>query len=276
MDQSTTHKRVYSASDDENSQLEWNEIMNNRKKQTLDSDHIETVPLSACTQSARSSHLDTLETSSPVIGISKYQREQNALKIRAANDQNNYAMQSRNSGSIIIIKPEENIRKIMSSPGKFSMALATTDFNKVLIKDIRTNFKKGLIIIELADNSRMQKLQLLQVTQIGDWKVNCYIPTSDQFRVGVVSPIDTKEDLSSVQNFHADNEARIHKIERIMKSDSEGNKISTTAVKIMFETTELPQRVKMFHFSYRVRPYIPIGTYYVLSLPTSWAYSLKL
>ena len=39
MDQSTTHKRVYSASDDESSQLEWNEIMNNRKKQTLDSDH---------------------------------------------------------------------------------------------------------------------------------------------------------------------------------------------------------------------------------------------
>ena len=109
-----------------------------------------------------------------------------------------------------------------------------------------------------ANKSNVDCLQLLQVTNIGDWKVNCYIPMSDQFQIGVISPIDITENLNAVQNFCSDNESRIHKIERIMRSDSEGNKIPTTTVKIMFETTVLPQQVKMYHFSNKVRPYVPI------------------
>ena len=93
---------------------------------------------------------------SPIIGTSKYLQQWKEFQLRALNDQTNYAMQSRNKGRIIIIKPEDNIRTIMSSPGKFSSSFSESSFGNADVKDIRPNYRKGLIIVEFKEISREQ------------------------------------------------------------------------------------------------------------------------
>ena len=97
----------------------------------------------------------------------------------------------------------------------------------------------------------------IYLVKIGNWNVKCYIPTSDQFQIGVISPIDVKENLNCIDNFKTDNQAKIIKMERITRNNTDGTKTPTTTVKITFETTVLPQYIKLFHFNYKVRPYVP-------------------
>lgn len=195
----------------------------------------------------------------PVIQTGKIQQNMK-MQMRANSDLNNLTNCSTGENRIVIIQPEVNLRNMMSSPGKFSKAFEKSDFGKAKIKDIRTNFKRGLVIVELEAASNVQDFKLLDIKEIGEWTVRCYVPRSDKFTVGIISGIDVHETIE-INDFRADSsDLKIIKIDRLSRTSPTGEKSPSPTLKITFESGTLPEYVKFHHFRYKVRPYIPNPT----------------
>ena len=95
---------------------------------------------------------------------------------------------------IVIIKPlAYSWKSIFSNPVKFTKALMESPFNSDQIKEICTNKQSQTIVAELIIPNQNLLDKLLSVNQIivqiGEWLVECYIPTRDKFKYGVIYPV---------------------------------------------------------------------------------------
>lgn len=186
------------------------------------------------------------------------QTRKNLISNRVFNDTNNLTSHSKGTGRVILITPSQShpLSKIMNSPKKFQNALNSTKFGKANIRDIRPNFKRGIIVIELENHDDIDKFDLLNITQMGEWSIKCAQPKSDIYSVGIIAPIETDEEIS-ISDLRVEGNVPIIKAERLMRTVEDGKKVPSKCIKITFESKDLPSTVKIDYFSFKVRRFVP-------------------
>ena len=133
----------------------------------------------------------------------------------------NRTLESTGLCSIIIIKPEKP--DLLHDPLEITRVIANSPFSHYLMKDIRTNKKKNLIIAELASPNPSAIKNLLLVEKLGNWKVTCYQPKQDSEICGVISPIAQNVDINEVKSLlkikdaSLSSETKVINIERLKK-----------------------------------------------------------
>ena len=157
--------------------------------------------------------------------------------------------------TIIIIRPDQEIAKeLINDPIEIVSAVDNSKFGKLNVTDIRTNKRKGLLVAHLKDATSSIVEELLKVQNLGKWKVSCYIPNKDKFKVGVISPINTNSDLEKINTMLS----KHHKINSIIRMNKRLNDewVPSNSLKITFEAHDLPNEVVIGHSLYKVRPYV--------------------
>jgi len=145
---------------------------------------------------------------------------------------------------------------MISSPKKFQTALKPTPFSKANIKDIRPNFKRGIIVIELDSLEDTTLQSLLEVKKLGEYPIKCTQPVSDCFSFGVISPIETDEELD-IEDINVNGDIPIVKVERMMRTIQGGKKIPSKCIKITFGSPVMPTTLQIHYFNFKIRPYTP-------------------
>lgn len=187
------------------------------------------------------------------------QNDRDSNNNNRSNIPSNYTLQSMGRNVVVIIRPTNPNINMMHNPIKFQKAFEQTPFSKYEIKDVRTNVRLNIITVEL-DNSSASGIildELIKVVKIGQWDVQCSIPDSDRYKVGVVSPIGFDTDLDVIKDYIKTRDAstKIAKVERLKRKTEDGW-TDSVSIKITFEAKELPSSITIAHGFYRVRPYV--------------------
>ena len=103
----------------------------------------------------------------------------------------NLTQQSQGKNTVVIIKPMGNeASKFMRDPVAIVKAINESEINKMNIKDVRTNKRKEIIVVELQNENQLNLDTILELDMLGQCPIKCYIPNSELYKVGVISPID--------------------------------------------------------------------------------------
>ncbi|KAF2354476.1 hypothetical protein FHG87_014765 [Trinorchestia longiramus] len=95
--------------------------------------------------------------------------------------------------------------------------------------------------------------ELLKITEIGPWKVKCWLPANQSTSVGVIGPFGkgtSNEDLTGALKEAGFNGAVA---ERIFKGKE---KIKTSMFKVIFDSNSPPPSVRIGYQQYRVNTYV--------------------
>ena len=160
------------------------------------------------------------------------------------------------AGTIILIKPEvENPQELINNPVEIVAAIEASKFGKLNIKDIKTNKRKGLLVAKIDHSSPAIVSELINVQCLGKWPVKCYIPNSERYKSGVISPISSMADISKIKEVIS-RDYNIFAVERLKKKMQNGDWVDSNSIKIVFDTVELPQEIVIGHSFYKVRPFV--------------------
>ena len=180
-------------------------------------------------------------------------------KIQKEQWHSNATMNSLGLEKVLLIKPAlEDKQQFFHNPIEIAKAIKASLFGSVSekVKEIRTNHTKGVIAVELKEKDSLLMQKLLGIKQLGKWKVSCYMPNSDIYKLGVISPISTDVELEEIKEHMVVGEAnQVIKIDRLQKRTPNGW-IPSTALKITFSGDRLPENVKISHCNYKVRPFV--------------------
>ena len=130
-----------------------------------------------------------------------------------------HSLSGNTTEAVILIKPEiEDPRKLINDPVEIVTAIEVSKFGKLIISDIRTNKRKGLLIANVKNCTQSVIDEHLNVQYLGKWKVTCYRPNRDIFKSGVISPINTDTDLDKIKQIIS-KKHKITAVERLKKEN---------------------------------------------------------
>ena len=162
---------------------------------------------------------------------------------------------AQQGGPVVLIRPVATSIKMLTSPEQLCAALEAAPFDTMSITDVRVNGRKGLVAIELAPDSAASVAELLKLTVVGPWTVQCSLPNSEKYSYGVINSIDVDADLAAMSGrVHVAGGAKFVRLERLSRS-VEGRRVPSTSLRIVFEGADLPRSVKIGYISYPVRKY---------------------
>ena len=168
----------------------------------------------------------------------------------------NATLQSQGRKSTIIIKPvESDAANLVNNPFEITSVLENSLFNNLRTKDVRVNKKKNLIIVEAEEYNMELFEDLVKIDQLGKWRVKCYIPSSDRFKVGVISPVSCDVELGMIKE-NLKRQYNVHDVCRLNKKKDTGEWIPSLSSKITFAEEQLPSDIKIGYSFYKVRPYV--------------------
>ena len=169
----------------------------------------------------------------------------------------NNSMDSFGNSTVIIIKVLKDAESMaISKPAVFCEEFERSLFSKTQAKEIRTNKRKGVFVIELEKKPEAHLLQeILKMDKLGSWDVECYIPNREKYKYGVIYPVDIETDLNVLQQRATCENAEIVKMERLTKK-IDGRIIPAESVRVTVDATVLPSRMKIGFLSYTVRPFV--------------------
>ena len=178
---------------------------------------------------------------------------------------NNATYNSTGKNCVVLIYPKGN--ELMNNPLKLAAAIDKSVIKHFQeegkIKEIRTNKKKNIIVVELSDRSEKTIQKILKIKTIGNFEVAAQLPMSDELRYGVISPIGTDVDIEHLKkviqirhlNNFGEQTGEITHIERMKKKEN-NIWVDSMSLKLTFRRCELPVGISIFHSYYKVRPFI--------------------
>ena len=205
----------------------------------------------------------------PLLG-SMYNSVTNVSSISLNSKQNfvpaipkNFTLDSTGKRCIILIKPLNHSGRdliydpiltnelIYDSNGPFS--------NQQKVRDLRINKVKGIITVEYSSTVPWSFLQgLTDVVLLGDYPVNCYIPNSDRYSTGTISPVSLRLTPEKVKQWLKADHAEIVKVERLKKRKLNSDEWEESeTVKITFDSAQIPKGVSLCGSYYKTRVFIP-------------------
>ncbi|KAF2348467.1 hypothetical protein FHG87_020777 [Trinorchestia longiramus] len=143
-------------------------------------------------------------------------------------------------------------KSFLSKEIKLAKAPAASTFGNWGIGKIIKNPGRNLLVVTM-DRHYEDPSELLNITDIGPWKVKCWLPTSQSTSVGIIGPFG--EDTSNKDLTEALKVAGFKGAvaERIFKGKE---KIKTLMFKVIFDSNSLPPYIKIGYQQYRVKTYI--------------------
>lgn len=172
---------------------------------------------------------------------------------------NNHTLQSSGARSVILIQAidENEGKQLIKNPMKINQAIKQSLFNSMDINDIRMNNKRGLIAVEMKNTLTQHQVQALtEIGMFANIQVKCYLPNSDSYVSGVISPIDLNTDLQQLAHeIEITDGSKIHSITRLKKKIN-NNWEDSLSLKITFLTNKCPSHISIHHIRYQVRPYV--------------------
>ncbi|KAF2347388.1 hypothetical protein FHG87_021857 [Trinorchestia longiramus] len=157
--------------------------------------------------------------------------------------------------TIILVEPsmedEAKNKKFLANDLALSKALANSTFVKAGISYTK-NLGRNILVVTMKKHYE-DVSPFLSVLEIGAWKVKCRLPANQITSVGAIGPFG--KDTSSEELTEALIDAGFGgvTVERIYKGK---DKIVTAFFKVVFNTTTLPQFVRIGYQQYRVSTYI--------------------
>jgi hypothetical protein len=164
------------------------------------------------------------------------------------------------NSTILLVEPIEDHRKpivFFSNEIKLARSLEPSEFGKAGIVTVRKNLSRLILIIEVEGTSDRVIAGLLDVKDIGDWKVQCRLPQTHQSTLGVIGPIGTEtteEDIKTeimLKNPHL----KITSVKRLLKGRGQA-KTTSLCIQVTFQGTILPDHVLLGYQRYAVSLYI--------------------
>lgn len=172
----------------------------------------------------------------------------------------NSTLRSTDLGTVVIIQPSS--KNLLSNPVAVAKALKNSPFGKHKMKDIRTNKRKNFIVSELETYDPQVIKELIEVTKLGEWEVQCFQPKNDMGKSGVFGPLSLEASLADlkehIQIKSLNNEGEIPEIislDRLKRKTDEGW-VDSACIKITFNCKVLPEAISIFHSFYKLRPYV--------------------
>ena len=162
---------------------------------------------------------------------------------------------SAKTSPAIVIQPKQESMGILQQPVIFSKPLDASVFGKYPIDVVRINTRKKIIIIDYKDISKTTMESLVKQTKLGQWDIECYCPDRQKYSYGVISQISVVTDTDNLMESMKIANNNIVKLERLQKTVNH-QKVLSESLRITFAADELPDRVKVGHIMYRVRPYV--------------------
>ena len=120
---------------------------------------------------------------------------------------------------------------IISNPFEIGKTMKYSKFGTLNAKGITTNKRKRVIIATLENSTPAILNELLEITWLGKWKVECYVPNRDKHKVGVIWPVWDNTDLLKVKDVLSCN-YKVHASKRL-KNVSRQGWIASSNVKII-------------------------------------------
>ena len=179
----------------------------------------------------------------------------------------NYTLASTGKRCVILIQPlGQNGRDLLYDPiltNELIYDRASKYNNKYAVKDLRINKVKGIIAVEYASTVPLDFLgELTAGTLLGEYPIKSYIPNSDLFSVGTISPVSLRlstekirQHLKIVQGLDS---VKIIKVERLKKREPDATEVrDSETIKVTFSSAEPPRGVSLCGSFYKTRPYVP-------------------
>jgi hypothetical protein len=157
-------------------------------------------------------------------------------------------------GKIIVVEPtgtDQNITDFLGKSLQLTTILNSSPFRTAGIVDVRTNFRKKRITVQVKSCASVP--ELLGITTLGPYQVKCYQPVSHSELRGVIGPVGTgnteQEILEALQE---QNDAGITHVFRLTKGKE---RQPTLNVKVVFSIPVLPKILVMNYERFKVRPF---------------------
>lgn len=146
-----------------------------------------------------------------------------------------------------------NIKSFFANDFALAKNLEKSILNKYVIANTTKNIRKGFLVVNLEKVKQGDLGNILELTQLGNWKIKCRLPRVQQSCRGVIGPIgiDTPdiEISNELSKYFKQNVA----VQRITRGKE---KNPTLSVKLTFEMDTLPEYVILFHQKFRTRVFV--------------------
>ena len=147
-----------------------------------------------------------------------------------------------------------NINKFFNNEIQLAKNLEQSDFGKAGIVSVSKNYNKKLLILKVKESTNTTLSKLLNVSQIGGWRVTCRLPQAQQMIYGVIGPVGSETADDEIELYLKDRYSNVNGAKRLIK----GNKVKspTLCIQIAFTSTELLEYVCIGYQRYRGRLFV--------------------
>ena len=172
----------------------------------------------------------------------------------AASSRINNTIRSQDQHRVIIIKPTgNNAEDLINNPFLLNKEMKSSSFAQATFADIRINKRKKIIVLELSERSDETLDKLLKEKKLGNYDIESYTPNRDKYKAGVIGPISVHVTTEEIKEALTD--YKVISVDRLKKKVN-NNWIDSTAIKLTFETSDIPADIKIEYSYYKVRPFV--------------------
>ena len=168
---------------------------------------------------------------------------------------------NNNRKTILMKAATDEDNDMFNNPIKLAKIIQESELKNANVTNIKVSKNSKTIVIQVKNEPTFIN-KLLNLKVLGKWGVKVYTPKREQYKYGVVSPIDTdldmielKEQIMNMNNIKIDN------IERL-NTKRNNTKIPSPTIKIAF-IENMPTTLNIGYSVFKVRPYVfaPIQCY---------------
>jgi hypothetical protein len=160
---------------------------------------------------------------------------------------------------VILMEPtgedEQAKATFLGSDVKVCRALEQSTYGKIGIEDIHKNYSKGILVVTMKKVTKTQLTELLNVSLIGNWNVQCKLPRSETFKYGVIGPFGKYTTNEEIKECLLERGYQNPEAVRLLKKSQNEGLIKTAMFKIGLEVDQLPTHVFIGFRRCPVRPY---------------------
>ena len=178
----------------------------------------------------------------------------------------NCTLESSGKRTVVLVQPLDHTgRDLIFDPiltNELIYDAAGIFSNRFPVKDLRINKIKGIITVQYSDDVPWEFLLGLTFRDhLGEYPVKIYIPNSDLFSHGTISPVSLRLSDERILQWLVADSVEIVKVERLKKRKQDSSDTSewvdSETIKVTFKSNQIPKGVKLAGSYYKTRLYIP-------------------
>ena len=174
----------------------------------------------------------------------------------------NITQDSNSNNLTIIIEPMMSLngestdlvlKKFFSNDKSLNSSLYDSLLGRCNISNVTKNLKRNLLVVQIDRTSTETLDQILKISSLNNFKVNCRLPREEQTVRGVIGPIGVDTLIEDIKEELQMSHPEIINIERIVRGK---DKTPTLTIKLTFKGRSLPNEIILWYQKFRVSTYV--------------------